>query len=186
MRAHTPARPGHPALVRPLLGLTRAQTTEYCRARGLGYRDDESNDSPAYARGRIRGELLPALTRVHPAAVANLAAAAEVLAAEAEVLDGIVDGVLAREEPGTVRLQVLRAQPPALRRLIVQRLADAVAGGPAAGVGRRAEEVADLPARGTASLHLPHGVRASVRAGVVRFDLTPPVPSRTPPTRRPT
>ena len=72
MRAHTPAGPGRPALVRPLLLATRAQTTAHCRARGLRYRDDESNDSSAYARGRIRGELLPALQRVHPAALANL------------------------------------------------------------------------------------------------------------------
>jgi tRNA(Ile)-lysidine synthase len=178
MRARTPAGPGRPALVRPLLLATREQTTAYCRARGLRYRDDESNDSDAYARGRIRGELLPALQRVHPAAVANLAAAAEILADEAAVLDELVDAVLAGEAAGTVSLELLRAQPPAMRRLIVQRLADEAAGEPAAGVARRAEEVAALPARGTSSLHLPHGVRASVRAGVVRFDLTPPVPPR--------
>ena len=178
MRARTPARPGHPALVRPLLAATREQTTAHCRARGLRYRDDESNDSPAYARGRIRAELLPALERVHPAAVANLATAAELLADEAAVLDELVDAVLAGEAEGTVSLEVLRAQPPALRRLIVQQLADRAAGEPAAGVARRAEEVAALPAHGAASLHLPHGVRASVRGGVVRFDLTPPVPPR--------
>ncbi len=178
MRARTPARPGRPALVRPLLSVTREQTTAHCRARGLAYRDDESNDSDAYARGRVRHELLPALQRVHPAAVANLAAAAEVLAAEAAVLDDFVDAALAGEPAGTVRLDVLRAQPPALRALIVQRLADGAAGRPAAGVARRAEQVAALPVRGTASLHLPAGVRASVRAGVVRFDLTPPVGPR--------
>ena len=179
MRERVTTCPGHLVTVRPLLGVTRRQTTEYCRERSLGYRDDESNDSDAYARGRIRHELLPALERVHPAAVANLAAAAEVLAAEAAVLDELVDAALAGEQAGTVRLQVLRAQPPALRRLIVQRLADGAIGGPAAGVARRAEEVAALPARGTASLHLPRGVRATVRAGVVRFDRTPPVPPRT-------
>ncbi len=178
MRAHRPAAAGRPALVRPLLGVTRTQTSAHCRARCLRYRDDESNDSIAYARGRIRGELLPALERVHPAAVANLTAAAEVLAAEAAVLDELIDGVLAGEPAGTVRLEVLRAQPPALRRLIVQRLADGAAGEPAAGVARRAEEVAALPASGTASLHLPHGVRASARAGVVRFDLTPAIQPR--------
>lgn len=181
MRAHTPAAPGRPALVRPLLGVTRAQTTAHCRARDLRYRDDESNDSSGYARGRIRGDLLPAFERVHPAAVANLATAADVLAAEAAVLDELVDAALADEAAGTVRLAVLRAQPPALRRLIVQRLADGAAGEPAAGVARRAEEVAALPARGTASLHLPHGVRASVRAGVVRFDRTPPIAPRASP-----
>jgi tRNA(Ile)-lysidine synthase len=179
MRGRTPARCGNPALVRPLLAVTREQTTAHCHARGLPYREDESNDSEAYARGRIRRTLLPAFERVHPAAVANLVAAADVLAAEAAVLDELIDARLADEAPGTVRLEMLRAQPPALRRLIVQRLADGVAGGPAAGVAGRAEEVAALPVSGTASLHLPHGVRASVRAGVVRFDHTPPVPHRT-------
>lgn len=179
MRARTPSARGRPALVRPLLSVTREQTTAHCRARGLRYREDETNDSRAYARGRVRTELLPALERVHPAAVANLAALAEVLAAEAAVLDELVDAALAGEEPGTVRLEALRTQPPALRRLIVQRLADEAAGEPAAGVARRAEEVAALPSRGTASLHLPHGVRARVRAGVIRFDRTPPVPPRT-------
>ncbi len=58
-RAHAPPGPAVPALVRPLLAATREQTTAHCRARGLRYRDDESNDSTAYARGRIRGELLP-------------------------------------------------------------------------------------------------------------------------------
>ncbi|HLI60418.1 MAG TPA: tRNA lysidine(34) synthetase TilS [Solirubrobacteraceae bacterium] len=179
MRARTPATADRPAVVRPLLGLTREQTTAHCRVRGLAYREDETNESGKYARGRIRTELLPALERAHPAAVANLAALAEVLAAEAEVLDELVDAALADQEPGTVSVATLRAQPPALRRLIVQRLADEAAGGPAAGVARRAEEVAALPLRGTASLHLPHGVRASVRAGVVRFDRTPPVPRGT-------
>ncbi|HET9094818.1 MAG TPA: tRNA lysidine(34) synthetase TilS [Solirubrobacteraceae bacterium] len=183
-----PAGPGTPAardgrsaatIVRPLLGVTREQTTAHCRARGLPYRDDESNDSDAYARVRIRHQLLAALERVHPAAVANVAAVAEILAAEAAVLDELVDGVLAREPPGTVRLELLRAQAPALRRLIVQRLADRAAGRPAAGVGRRAEDVVALPARGRASVHLPCGVRASVSAGVVRFDRTPPVHLRT-------
>lgn len=168
-----------PTIVRPLLGVTREQTTAHCRARGLPYRDDESNDSDAYARVRIRRELLVALERVHPAAVANVAAVAEILAAEAAVLDELVDGVLAREPPGTVRLELLRAQAPALRRLIVQRLADRAAGRPAAGVGRRAEDVVALPAHGRASVHLPCGVRASVSAGVVRFDRTPRFPLRT-------
>jgi tRNA(Ile)-lysidine synthase len=185
MRRRTPGAPAGPdgrstpPIVRPLLGVTRAQTTAHCRARGLSYRDDESNDSDAYARVRIRRELLAALERVHPAAVANVAAVAEILAAEAAVLDELVDGVLAREPPGTVRLELLRAQAPALRRLIVQRLADRAAGRPAAGVGRRAEDVVALPACGRASVHLPCGVRASVSAGVVRFDRTPPVPLRT-------
>jgi hypothetical protein len=56
---------------------------------------------------------------------------------------------------------------------VVQRLADEAAGRPAAGVARRAEEVAAMPAHGTSALDLPSGVRATVRDGVLTFVRTP-------------
>ncbi|MGA7704841.1 MAG: tRNA lysidine(34) synthetase TilS, partial [Solirubrobacteraceae bacterium] len=59
-------------LVRPLLGITRIETADYCRELGLAWREDESNDSPAYARARVRHGLLPALEAVHPAASSNV------------------------------------------------------------------------------------------------------------------
>ena len=171
-RALLGMRPRDGSLIRPLLAFTREQTAAHCRARGLAWREDASNASARYARGRIRHELVPALRRAHPAAEANVLALAEILAGEAAALDALVDGILrGRAE---VPVATLRAQPPALRRLVVQRLADAAAGEPAAGVARRADEVAALPDSRTASLHLPHGVRATVRRGVVRFDRTPP------------
>jgi tRNA(Ile)-lysidine synthase len=158
-------------LVRPLLGVTRRQTAEHCRDRGLDWREDDSNASRAYARNRVRHELVPALEAIHPAAQSNVLALAEILGAEADVLSELVDGVLdGRDE---VPLEVLRAQPQALQRLIVQRLADAAAGEPAAGVARRAAEIAALPDAGTASLDLPHRVRATAAAGVLRFTRTP-------------
>jgi tRNA(Ile)-lysidine synthase len=158
-------------LVRPLLGVTRRQTAEHCRGRGLDWREDDSNASRAYARNRVRHDLVPALEAIHPAAQSNVLALAEILAAEADVLSELVDGVLdGRDE---VPLQVLRAQPQALQRLIVQRLADEAAGEPAAGVARRAAEITALPDAGTASLDLPHRVRATAVAGVLRFTRTP-------------
>ena len=52
--------------MRPLLRYTREQTGAYCEEHGLRWRDDESNDTAAYARNRIRRELVPALARIHP------------------------------------------------------------------------------------------------------------------------
>jgi tRNA(Ile)-lysidine synthase len=158
-------------LVRPLLGFTREETGAYCTQRGLRWRDDETNDSAAYARNRIRRELVPALQRVHPAAQENVLALAEILRAEAEVLDELVDAAL--DGHAEIALDRLRELPPALRRLVVQRLADEAAGRPAAGVARRAEEVAAMPAHGTSALDLPSGVRATVRDGVLTFVRTP-------------
>jgi tRNA(Ile)-lysidine synthase len=158
-------------LVRPLLRYTRAETATHCRARGLSWREDESNASAAFARNRIRAQLVPALEAAHPAAQANVLALAEILRQEGAVLDEIVDGVLGGRQE--IELARLRELAPALSRLVVQRLADAAAGQPAAGVGRRADEVAALSETGTAALDLPHGVRATATRGVVRFGRTP-------------
>lgn len=50
--AGIPARAG--ALIRPLLGVRRADVERYAGERGLVWREDPSNRSPAYTRNRIR------------------------------------------------------------------------------------------------------------------------------------
>jgi tRNA(Ile)-lysidine synthase len=172
-RALLGMRPREGRLVRPLLTRPRAQTVAHCRARGLGWREDDTNASATYARNRIRHALVPALEQAHPAAQANVLALAEILAGEAEVLDALVESVLDGHDE--VAVTVLRAQPAALQRLIIQRLADAAAGEPAAGVARRAADVAALPDSGTASVDLPHRIRATATRGIVRLTRTPPL-----------
>ncbi|MDO8189201.1 tRNA lysidine(34) synthetase TilS, partial [Conexibacter sp. CPCC 205706] len=159
------------ALVRPLLQLTRAQTTAYCEARGLAWRDDASNDGRAYARNRIRHDLVAALREAHPAAEANVLRIAAVLGEEAELLDALVDEQLDAPGGRTIPLQRLRGLAPALRRLVVQRLADDAAGRPVAGAAGHAGAVAALRERGTAYADLGGGVRAVAEYGVVRAGL---------------
>ena len=48
-------RPKRPGYCRPLLGLTRAETEAVCTARGQRWVTDETNESDAYARNRLRG-----------------------------------------------------------------------------------------------------------------------------------
>jgi tRNA(Ile)-lysidine synthase len=174
-RALLGMRPRDGSMIRPLLGFTRAETGAYCRERDLSWRDDESNDSAAYARNRIRRELVPVLERVHPAAQENVLALAEILRGEGDVLDELVDSMLCGRKE--IALHRLRELAPAMRRLVVQRLADEAAGEPAAGVARRADEVAALSEHGTASLDLPHGVRATVTGGLLRLGHTPQIHS---------
>jgi tRNA(Ile)-lysidine synthetase-like protein len=57
-------------VVRPLLGVWRADTEAYCRAVGLDYRTDTSNRDTK--RGLIREQILPLLQQLHPAAEQNL------------------------------------------------------------------------------------------------------------------
>jgi tRNA(Ile)-lysidine synthase len=153
-------------LIRPLLGVTRQETATHCLERGLQWREDESNESDAYARARIRQRLVPALREAHPAAEQNVLALAELLRDEGEVLDALVDRVL--DGRSEIELEALRGHPVALQRLIVQRLADGAAGGPAPGTARRVQEVVGLG--DDAALDLPHGVRAVVLRGVLSFE----------------
>ncbi len=170
-RALLGMRPRDGRLARPLLGTTRAETTAYCEQRGLAWREDESNTDPAFARSRIRHGLLPELERVHPAAAANVLRTAALLRDEAEVLDALVAAELdgSRGAPrGAIELERLAELAPALRRLVVQRLADAAAGRPVAGAANHAEQVAGLRRTGTAMLDLGGNVRAVVERGVLR------------------
>jgi tRNA(Ile)-lysidine synthase len=180
-RALLGMRPRDGRLVRPLLGCTRAQTTAYCEERGLPWRDDATNAGDAYARNRIRKTLLPALQTAHPAAQANVLRTAELLRDEAEVLDALVAEQLERGGGGsglTIQLERLAGLPPALRRLVVQRLADAAAGRPVPGAARRADAVAGLRRTGVAMLDLGGGIRAVAERGLLHAERTTEAPRR--------
>jgi len=160
-------------LTRPLLGFTRAQTTAYCEERDLPWRDDPSNAEPAYARNRVRHGLAAALAEIHPAAAQNVLRTAELLRDEAELLDGLVAAELdadAGSPRNAIGLDRLAALPPALRRLVVQQLADRAAGRPVPGAANHADEVAALRRTGTAMLDLGGGVRAIAEAGTLRAE----------------
>lgn len=172
-RALLGMRPHDGRLARPLLATTRAEITAYCEGRGLAWREDASNADTAFARNRIRHGLLPELERVHPAAAANVLRTAALLRDEAEVLDALVDAELdgsGASPRRTITLERLGQLPPALRRLVVQRLADGAAGRPVAGAARHAEEVAGLRRTGTAMLDLGSGVRAVAERGLLRAE----------------
>jgi tRNA(Ile)-lysidine synthase len=171
-RALLGMKPRDGSLVRPLLGFTREQTTAYCEERGLAWRDDPSNEGEGYARNRVRHGLASALAEVHPAAARNVLRTAELLRDEAEVLDALVDAEIGANGSarGTIELERLAALPSALRRLVVQRLADGAAGRPVPGAANHADEVAALRRTGTAMLDLGGGVRAVVERGVLHAE----------------
>jgi tRNA(Ile)-lysidine synthase len=154
-----PARRGR--LVRPLLGTTRDEARDYLRSRGLTWREDPSNADRRFARARVRHELLEALRSVGPAPERTIAETARQLREEAEVLDAAVSRAL--EELGggpAVSLTALREQPPAVRRLVLRRLA---------GDRPVPDSVIDVSERGTKSIELGDGLRAVAEYGTLRF-----------------
>lgn len=160
------------ALVRPLLaaGIRREETASYCMARSLAWREDASNTDRAYARARVREDLLPALRAVDPRAEANVLRTAEILREEAALLDEVVAGVLAGRGGELPRAE-LAALPAALGRLVLRRLAEDAIAAPCARAAGRLGEVLALGDDG--ALDLGDGARAIVRDGVVSVGRTP-------------
>jgi tRNA(Ile)-lysidine synthase len=169
-RALLGMRPKDGRLARPLLGTTREETTAYCEERELRWRDDASNEEADYKRNLLRRELIPELAKIHPAARENVLRTAALLREEAELLDSLVDAELGEAGEGpSISQQRFAELHPALRRLVLQRLADEAAGRPVAGAARFAEQVASLH-RGGSTLDLGSGVRAVLEKGTLRAE----------------
>jgi tRNA(Ile)-lysidine synthase len=155
-------------LIRPLLTVTREQTAAYCKARGLDWRDDQSNEDERYARVRVRRRLVPALAAVHPAAESNVLRTARLLREETELLDGLVDQELA----GASSIAIARLQelPAALARLLVVRLAELATGTYVPQAGERVAELLALGRRGgRAELHVGARAGAVIEDGRLRI-----------------
>lgn len=178
-RALLAMEPRRGRLVRPLLGVWREETQAYCRAAGLGWREDESNEDRRLARGLLRHEVLPLLRRVNAAADRNIVATGAELRDEAAVLDRVADEALRRTgaggAPPAVDLSRLGAEPPPVRRLVLRRLAEAAAGSPVPLGPDDARAIERLAARGgSGAVDLGGGLRATVEYGMVRFGQATP------------
>ena len=121
-------RPAFDVFRRPLLGLTRAQTEQACRAEGLEWWTDPHNSDPGYARVRVRESVLPTLEReLGPGIAAALARTASMARADSEALDDLADSWSADHDLGVEELAGL---PDAVRRRVLHR-AILAAGAPA-------------------------------------------------------
>ena len=158
-------------LVRPLLGVTREETRAHCREHGLEWREDASNEDPRFARARVRGDLLPALRALAPAAERTIAETARLLGDEAEVLDAAVADALERLGGGpAVQLAGLAALSPGLSRLAVRELAERTAGEPISLSRREVDAVLGLGGSGgSRSLDVGGGLQAVAEYGTLRF-----------------
>ena len=96
-------RPKRGCYLRPLLTLTRQDTEAFCRAVGQRWMTDETNDTDAYARNRVRRAALPALQSTNAAAVENLAHFCEKAARADAYFAQMAEQLLAGARPDAVQ-----------------------------------------------------------------------------------
>jgi tRNA(Ile)-lysidine synthase len=120
-------------IIRPLLVLSREETTDYCRQRRLRPRTDISNRSPDLFRNRIRRYLLPALHKYNPQVAGALRRTARIAADDFAFIEGEVGQCwdkIVRAQRGAVIIDKkgLGAPPPALKRYLLLRAVESVLG----------------------------------------------------------
>ncbi len=111
---------------RPLLGIRRAVTVQACADQGLEPWDDPHNADPAYARVRVRRNVLPVLeAELGPGVAEALARTAEQLREDEDAFATMIDEVaeeLAEHVEAGIALpaKALAANPAALRQRIIR------------------------------------------------------------------
>jgi tRNA(Ile)-lysidine synthase len=86
---------GHGEIVRPLLGIRRAELKQYLADLKQPWREDSTNDDSSFTRNRVRSLVLPLLEReFNPAVVESFAELAEIARDEKDYWDNEISGWL--------------------------------------------------------------------------------------------
>lgn len=161
---------GRSPLVRPLLCVTREETRGFCARRGIVYVDDETNADRAFARNRMRLDVLPALAQDRAdvrGALLRLAAEARTTVAAMEA--AVAHVIVARDgDVAVLSRAALRALPEEMAPY-AYRLALEGAAGHARDIERKhyAMLARAAEARTGGLFQLPHGVTVVVQHDTV-------------------
>jgi tRNA(Ile)-lysidine synthase len=166
--AGMPERRG--VFVRPFLDVSRADARAACTGLGLTPWDDPHNADPAYARSRVRADLLPALVdALGPGVVQNLARTARLLAADTAALDELAAAALAAagSAEGGLSVGALTTLPAAVRTRVLHAWARELGASPAALSYRHITALDALVTdwRGQGPVHLPGSILVTRREG---------------------
>lgn len=163
---------------RPLLGIRRSDTVQFCADSGLELWIDPQNSDPAFSRVRVRETVLPMLeAELGPGVMEALARTAEQLREDSDALDHFAEELaeeLADHAEAGISLPVsaLAANPAALRQRLIRL---AVVSEFHVSLSRaQTLEVAKLVTdwHGQGALDLP-GVRVERRGGLLEFSARP-------------
>lgn len=107
-------------ILRPLLGVSRAELRAYLVQREQPWREDASNADARYLRNALRHEVLPRLDRLIPGASARMAQTAALLAEDEAALTSLANAFLAAHPGDALPIAALRRQPAGLQKRILR------------------------------------------------------------------
>ena len=90
LRGLTGIRPRNGFVLRPFLGVTRAEIEQYLAERGQDYVTDSTNLEADVMRNKVRLQVLPLLRQINPAVVENIGRTTENLSAAQSALDAVL------------------------------------------------------------------------------------------------
>jgi tRNA(Ile)-lysidine synthase len=163
------------SLIRPLLAVSGEDSRAYCRAEGMQPIEDESNESPAFRRNRVRAEVLPLLRELNPRIDEALVRLADAARDDLAYIEEQAAKLLGMAERDSMRIprESFAAAAPALRPHVL-RLALAQLTGNAQDFGaRHYDDLERLVLKGKTGDHfdLPRGVTALVQRDALELRL---------------
>jgi tRNA(Ile)-lysidine synthase len=195
MSLPAPTCRGNLLVIRPLLDITREETTSYCQEHQLNPRIDSSNLSLSFFRNRLRLQLLPLLRQYNPGIDQALLRLAGIAKEDNAFLEQQASGLwkeVARQEDNAIYLdrKQIACLPIALQRQLLRAAVARLAGDARdieASHIEAARSLLDKPASKRVSL--PHGLVCQggynellitrlplVIAGAAKQSLLPPCP----------
>jgi tRNA(Ile)-lysidine synthase len=155
--------------LRPLLAVSRADTRAACDDLGLEPWDDPHNHDPRYLRSRVRAAMPALADLLGDDVVANLARTADLVAADATLLDELATTAVDAVTNGGLSCAALAALAPAIRTRVLRSFALDL-GTPAGALATA--HIAALDAlvtawHGQGAVALPGGIQVARRAGVL-------------------
>ena len=92
-------------IIRPLLGMTRAEIEEYNLSRGIPHVEDSTNRENDFSRNKIRNLVIPVLEEINPKAVEALNRASVLLKRDEEYFERALEGKSYEELGGEKALE---------------------------------------------------------------------------------
>ena len=106
--------PVNGSVIRPMLGITRAEVEAFLSEYHVEHITDSSNETDTFLRNRLRHHVLPLLTEENPKLAENLSAMALRLREDEAALSSMADSI-------PLSVTALRQQMPALRARVLER-----------------------------------------------------------------